>query len=95
MYIHRNINHFHLTIRNYTILDSPILYTSIIPHHTILDIHVFQHTIIPDGYIRANGAIFEGNAFPNNARGDQLDVVYGIPLVNNNLVNVVEFVFIL
>ena len=42
----------------------------VVPHDAVLHCQVFELAVVPDGHVRTDGTILDGNIFPNNARGN-------------------------
>ena len=42
----------------------------VVPHDAVLHCQVFEFAVVPDGHIRADGAVLDGDVFPDDARLD-------------------------
>ena len=67
----------------------------VVPHDAVLHRQVLELAVVPDGHVRADGAVLDGDILPNDARGNQPGIVNGIPLVDGGATDVVEFVLVL
>ena len=67
----------------------------VVPHDAVLHCQVLEFAVFPDGHIRADRAVLDGDVLPDDARGYQFGVVNSISLVNGGAADVVEFVLVL
>ena len=47
----------------------------VVPHDAVLHCQVLEFAVVPDGHVRTDGTVLNGNVFPNDARGYQHSVV--------------------
>ena len=67
----------------------------VVPHDAVLHCQVLELAVVPDGHVRADGTVLDGDILPDDARGNQPGIVNGTPLVNSGAADVVEFVLVL
>lgn len=67
----------------------------VVPHDAVLHRQVLELAVVPDGHIRADGAVLDGDILPDDARGNQPGIVYGIALVDGGAADIIEFVLVL
>ena len=63
----------------------------VVPHDAVLHRQVLELAVVADSHVRAGGAVFDGDILPDDARGNQPDIVNGIPLVDGGAADIVEF----
>lgn len=63
----------------------------VVPHDAVLHRQVLELAVVPDGHVRADGAVLDGDILPDDARGNQPGIVNGIPLVDGGAADIVEF----
>ena len=63
----------------------------VVPHDAVLHRQVLEFAVVADSHVRADGAVFDGDILPDDARGNQLGIVNGIPLVDGGAADIVEF----
>ena len=63
----------------------------VVPHDAILHRQVLELAVVPDGHVRADGAVLDGDILPDDARGNQPGIVNGISLVDGGAADIVEF----
>lgn len=63
----------------------------VVPHDAVLHRQVLELAVVPDGHVRADGAVLDGDVLPDDARGNQPCIVNGIALVDGGATDIVEF----
>jgi len=90
-----NFIRFSLAASDNLVLEVGISGFFVVPHDAVLHCQVLELAVVPDGHVRADGAVLDGNVLPDDARGNQPDIVNGFSLVHGCAADVVEFVLIL
>ena len=67
----------------------------VVPHDAVLHCQVLELAFVPNGHVRADGAVLDGDVLPDDARGNQPGIVNGISLIDGGAADVVEFVLVL